>query len=306
MSGLNPFRKVQLINNFGITDEAVISEAETMFTNLAALQGMPDGNFDCEHLQRVHAHLLGDMYPWAGDFRTAEIQVGNGVAKSVAPAALVSLEVDRILTDLRKVQPSELNRLELADRLASTYSRLYGVSPFPDGNARTARFFLDKYAESHDLQLNWEDVPVDAFKAAEVQAVKGNTAGMRHLFRAVLKPIDLYEQFSADAMSNRVKAVAERVGITAEVAPLSAMIGLSQSQVIAAVHRSINELKADLSAFGQGQPTVRDWASTSIAHEAKSEVKDFAAHSAVLNTTLERLRGISSDSAPGIRSPGTS
>lgn len=44
MSGLNPFRKVQLINNFGITDEAVISEAESMFTNLAALQGMPDGN----------------------------------------------------------------------------------------------------------------------------------------------------------------------------------------------------------------------------------------------------------------------
>lgn len=305
MSRPTPFRKVQLINNFGITDEAVINEAESMFTNLAALQGMPDGSFDREHLQRVHAHLLGDMYPWAGEFRTAEIQVGNGVARSVAPAPLVGLEVDRILGDLRKVQSQHLSRLDLADRLASTYTRIYSVSPFPDGNARTARFFLDKFAESNDLQLNWDEVPVDAFKAAEVQAVKGDITGMRHLFRAVLKPIDLYEQFSADAMGSRVKAVAERTGITARVVPLSAMIGLSQSQVIAAVHRSISELKADLTAYGEGRPTTRDWANTSIAYEAKAGPKDFAAHSAVLNSTLERLRGISKEPTATIRSPGT-
>ncbi len=36
-----------------------------------------DKTFDLPHMQRIHKHLFGDIYEWAGDLRTIDISKGT-------------------------------------------------------------------------------------------------------------------------------------------------------------------------------------------------------------------------------------
>ena len=192
MKGHNNFRPIQLQNNFGLNDQAVIGEAEALFTTMAAIQGMPTGDFGVEHFKSIHKHILGDMYPWAGEFRTAKLSVGDGYADSSAPPALLEMEVGRVLTSLQAEPAESMNAVEFADKMAMYYGKLYALSPFPDGNARASRFMIDAFAEKHQMQVSWEKVPAEAFHAAVKQSLNGNSAGLRQVFRVMTDHQDLY------------------------------------------------------------------------------------------------------------------
>jgi cell filamentation protein len=57
-----------------------LKSAEREITSLRTAQAMVnriDGNFDFEHLKRIHYFLFGDIYEWAGKIRTVNISNGN-------------------------------------------------------------------------------------------------------------------------------------------------------------------------------------------------------------------------------------
>ncbi|MGW4336745.1 hypothetical protein ACWEK5_28650 [Rhodococcus koreensis] len=58
----------------GITDPEVLDVYEGLatYTRMSELRRAPTpGNYDLTHLRRVHHHLFQDVYPWAGELRTA-------------------------------------------------------------------------------------------------------------------------------------------------------------------------------------------------------------------------------------------
>lgn len=69
-----------LRNHLGITEQAALDKAESSlsFLRAAELREQPiQGNFDLRHLQAIHQRLFGDVYEWAGQLRSVEIQKGS-------------------------------------------------------------------------------------------------------------------------------------------------------------------------------------------------------------------------------------
>ena len=263
------FRAIQLDNKFGITDQFVIAEAETLFSTMAAIEGIPEGNFDIDHLKAIHKHILGDMYEWAGEFRTAKISVGAGHIESVAPPALIEREVGRVLKDMRNDKVVDMPAHEFADRLAGYFTRLYAISPFPDGNARAARYFIDKFADQHDMEVRWDEVPADAFATAVEKSLAGNSGGLRTLMRHVTDYKDLYDMHSVDSIKSKVSGIVEQAGLTGRVLPSQEIASHLDLQQMAAFAKL--EITRDLERFATGQNTARDWFNTSARHDIESQ-----------------------------------
>jgi len=73
-----------LRNKFGISDAALLTvvEAEIVANRaiqLANIPGLVARTWDQAHWQNLHRHLFGDIYDWAGEFRTVDIsKEGHG------------------------------------------------------------------------------------------------------------------------------------------------------------------------------------------------------------------------------------
>src|SRR5580698_9316796 len=76
---IDPATRV-LINRLGITDQSTLEqiEAALVATRSYELSQTPlKGRFDLAHLQAIHKHLFGDLYEWAGQLRTVDINKGG-------------------------------------------------------------------------------------------------------------------------------------------------------------------------------------------------------------------------------------
>lgn len=299
MKGHTNFRAVQLQNNFGITDQAVISEAETLFTTMAAIQGSPEGNFDTAHLKAIHKHILGDMYPWAGAFRTAKLIVGDGSTETTTPPSLLEMEVGRVLESMRSLPHDSMSVPEFADKLALYYTKLYALSPFPDGNARAARFLIDALADKHEMQVSWEKVPAEAFHAAVKQSLAGNNSGIKKVFGMITDHQDLYAKHSIDAIQTTTARIVQAAGLRPEYIPSQAIV---THQDIGQLARYVKlQLASDLKSLASGSSTMRDWDKTSINHEMNGMVSRQSSGPEALAKFLEDNAG--SQSPPRYRGP---
>ena len=84
--------------------------------------------------RELHRHMLGDVWRWAGKFRTSERNIG--IAHWEIPVALRILMDDTKAWIEYKTYPPD----EIAVRL---HHRLVQIHPFPNGNGRHSRLMAD-------------------------------------------------------------------------------------------------------------------------------------------------------------------
>jgi Fic-DOC domain mobile mystery protein B len=85
-------------------------------------------------LRDLHKRMLGDVWSWAGAYRTTERNIG-------IPAWKIPAELRILLDDARLwVERSVFDPDELAVRF---HHRLVAIHPFPNGNGRHARLAAD-------------------------------------------------------------------------------------------------------------------------------------------------------------------
>jgi Fic-DOC domain mobile mystery protein B len=88
-----------------------------------------------EFVRSVHQRMFGDVWSWAGDFRTADVNIGNAPPHRI-PADLAAVLGDvKYWADHKTFSPDEI-----AVRL---HHRLVEIHPFPNGNGRHARLIAD-------------------------------------------------------------------------------------------------------------------------------------------------------------------
>lgn len=301
MKGHSNFRAVQLQNNFGLTDQAVISEAEALFTTLAAIQGSPTGDFDNAHFKAIHKHILGDMYPWAGEFRSAKLTVGDGYAETTTPPSLLEMEVGRVLSSMQAEQVGSMSVSEFADKMAYYYTKLYALSPFPDGNARASRFLLDAFADKHEMQMAWDKIPAEAFHAAVKQSLAGNGNGLKQVFRLITDHQDLYSKHSIDAIQSTMSKIVQTAGLRGDYLPSQSIV--SQNDLGQLARYVKLRLAEDLKNHASGAATMRDWEKTSITHELHGRVGRNSSGPEALSQALQTIQDTSRHQ-PKFRGPG--
>lgn len=98
--------------------------------------------FSADLICRMHKDWLGEIYEWAGRYRTVEMQKGKFRWPPAfrVPQNMAWLE-DELLS---KLTPCKSASLEIvAEQVASVHAELLLVHPFREGNGRLARWLAD-------------------------------------------------------------------------------------------------------------------------------------------------------------------
>ena len=96
-------------------------------------------------LQQIHAYLFGDVYEWAGQYRT--VNISKGSVFCMYP--YIAEQLDSLFHDLAKERLlRDLPSYEMACRLAYYLGEINAIHPFREGNTRTTAVFTIKYLRS--------------------------------------------------------------------------------------------------------------------------------------------------------------
>lgn len=173
-----------LRNNLGITDPDRLKEAEAAFVAARALEGLPPGGLDFEHLRAIHHHLFQDVYPWAGDIRG--VQMAKGSSRFASPAFILQ-ESDKLLSRLAAENHLQRLSLEAFSRRAAHYvNELNAIHPFREGNGRAIRAFLTVLAEQAGFALNAKHLSRKAWLNASIKGFNASHEAMAELIGTAL------------------------------------------------------------------------------------------------------------------------
>ena len=91
-----------------------------------------------DFIRTLHKRMFGDVWEWAGTFRTTERNIGVG-------AYHIAVELAGLLSDIRYwIEHETFQPDEIAIRF---HHRLVAIHPFPNGNGRHARLATDLLIE---------------------------------------------------------------------------------------------------------------------------------------------------------------
>ena len=145
--------------------------------------------FTAHDINLLHHQWLGEVYPWAGEYREVNI------SKSGFPFAMAA-HIPRLMAEferdvLAKYTPCNFNsRDEIIEALAVTHCELVLIHPFREGNGRASRLLATLMALQAGLPLLDFSGITGKQKQAYFQAVQAGLGRdyepMKNIFRKVI------------------------------------------------------------------------------------------------------------------------
>ena len=179
-----------LKNKLGLQDQEQLDAFEADITALRMIEldnNAVDGQFDLEHLKKIHFEVFQDLYEWAGKTRTVDIWKDES---HFANIRMIDSAANKVFTGLAKENFFEGKDLEfVAKRLAHYLSELNVLHPFRDGNGRTQRIFISQLAQRAGYQLNYADLDKRVIYTAMEKAFFGDESQLAELIFINLKQI---------------------------------------------------------------------------------------------------------------------
>jgi len=152
-----------LKNKLGIKDGAELDRAEVDFSCNAIheLSISPlDGNYDFEHFCNFHAYIFKDIYEWAGEPRTVEMEKAEAVLGYMSIEYTKPKEINEtasaVLKKMNEKNWEEMSLEEQARNLSSGMADLWKVHSFREGNTRTTITFICQFADSKGMFMDRE------------------------------------------------------------------------------------------------------------------------------------------------------
>lgn len=155
-----------LRNRLGATDQKRLDreEADAVATRSILLQLNPvQGDFNSEHLKRIHSYLFRDVYDWAGQFRTVPLAkadyISGGKITRFTPPELIESELAQVFEGLEaKHFLRGMLRRDFSREIAGLLSEINRIHPFREGNGRAQRQFARQLSGSLGYKLHFEVV----------------------------------------------------------------------------------------------------------------------------------------------------
>lgn len=177
-----------LINKFDIKDETVLKELETTITltKITEYSLNPLFNtFDVQHYKEIHKYLFGDIYDWAGEYRTVDMsKKGTAFANADSIENLMSKCFERLNN---KNLFQGLNFDDFVDNLVDFYCVTNMIHPFREGNGRTQRVFLTQLINENGYDIDFFEIDTDELMIATIQSANGVTDYLKDIFKSAIK-----------------------------------------------------------------------------------------------------------------------
>ena len=132
-----------LKNKLNIKNDEKLYEVERKLTALRTkdLYKKPvKGDFDLEHLKKIHKHIFQDIYEWAGEIRDVDIAKSNLFCLT----QYIDTFANEIFTGLKKENHlKDLDKEEFSKRCAYYFCEINALHPFREGNAEVKENLLE-------------------------------------------------------------------------------------------------------------------------------------------------------------------
>lgn len=154
---------VDILKNLAnIKDHDLLSRAEADITNLSmlAVYNQSYKVFDTKTLQDIHSNIFGQIYDWAGEFRTIQIAkyedvLGGDTVRYTFPKQ-IKKELDAVMKEVKKLKRTGNNDKDMVFRLERIIATIWQIHPFREGNTRTCIVFAVLLAKHLGFEVNHE------------------------------------------------------------------------------------------------------------------------------------------------------
>ena len=158
-----------LKNKLNIHDREILSDAERSISlvRMIELEEHPiRGNYDLDHLKRIHKALFGDIFEWAGQLRTVDISKGTMFCK----CEYIESNANKLFRELKDENNLiGLKMEDMASRLAYYLCEINAIHPFREGNGRTQRLFVKQLAFDAGYYLDFTGISDEEMINASVR-----------------------------------------------------------------------------------------------------------------------------------------
>lgn len=149
-----------LRNKLGITDYQKLKEAECDL-GFVKLMTVDSIDTDCNPstlVKRVHQHIFGDIFDWAGEYRTVPIYkeevVIPGISLEYGAPREIKRRMDANLASMYADKWNSNDLDEFSKKLTGYLAKIWRIHPFRDGNTRTTLAFASIFAKQHGFNLD--------------------------------------------------------------------------------------------------------------------------------------------------------
>lgn len=149
-----------LRNKLGITDYQKLKEAECDigFVKLMTVDLIDTDCSPSELVKKVHQHIFGDIFDWAGEYRTVPIYkeevVIPGISLEYGAPREIKRRMDANLASMYADKWNSNDLDEFSKKLTEYLARIWRIHPFRDGNTRTTLAFASIFAKQHGVNLD--------------------------------------------------------------------------------------------------------------------------------------------------------
>jgi len=166
--GETPLDDISGLKIEGITTRSELDEAEAENILEAFLkytvntEQLSAIRFDTLFLQQLHKDMFGNVWSWAGEFRTTQTSIGT-------EAVNIRQALYRLMDDLAFWETS----WEYEDTAVKLHHSLVKIHPFLNGNGRCARLFTDLWLLSigKDM-LEWGNEDIDKVNISRAEYIR--------------------------------------------------------------------------------------------------------------------------------------
>lgn len=178
-----------LININGITNEEQAEKYERLCATgrIIELKENPiKGDFDFEHLKKIHKYIFQDIYEWAGKSR--EVNLSKGSTLFCLPDFIEIAQKDIFGYLKSNNYFLGLNKEDFAKKAAYFLGELNALHPFREGNGRTQREFIREVALEAGYSLNLEGTMVDKITRdnmvqASILSINGDNSALERIIK---------------------------------------------------------------------------------------------------------------------------
>lgn len=142
-----------LKNKLDLRDYAELDAFEHESASAKGEEKLPSGLFDPAHYCTIHRHLFGEVYDWAGKYRS--VRTAKGGDMFCFPEYIAG-QMDEVFTALQnQLFTGGASRDEFVTAAAHFLGELNAIHPFREGNGRTQLAFLFLLGEraGHPLDM---------------------------------------------------------------------------------------------------------------------------------------------------------
>lgn len=151
-----------LINLADIKDSELLRKAEADITSIAmvGVYNLKYDKFDTETLQDIHKKIFGQIYAWAGEFRTIQMTkpedvLGGDTVRYSYPKE-IKKELTAVMKEIKKLKRNGDNDDDIVFRLVRIIAKIWQIHPFREGNTRSVIVFAVLLANSLGFKVEHE------------------------------------------------------------------------------------------------------------------------------------------------------